>query len=346
MSAPVAGDASSVLEAAPPRFTAAEIAEIADRLYGVTGQAHDLGRERDQTYLVSDGAAGGILKVSNSAETAAVLDLETAAVLHIARADPYLPVARPLAVPGCDQSAGPAAYRTAVDGPDGSHFVRMFERMPGRASLVGRELSDDALVAFGAVVARVGRALRGFFHPAAGRRLLWDVQHAAALRPLVDEIPDAAGRALAVRALKRYAATVTPAWPRLRAQVVHGDLSLDNVLVDERGHVTGVVDFGDVTWSALVVDVAVALASVTRGRTGDDLFRSARLVLDGVAAVAPLEPEERALLPALVGARLATIVTISAWRVRRYPENAAYIQAWDADSWAQLELLDSLDGDE
>src|SRR5581483_4658765 len=40
----------------------------------------------------------------------------------------------------------------------------------------------------------------------------------------------------------------------------------------------------------------------------------------------------------LVATRLAAIVTISAWRVSRYPENAAYIQSWDADSWALLEL--------
>jgi 4-aminobutyrate aminotransferase-like enzyme/Ser/Thr protein kinase RdoA (MazF antagonist) len=346
MSAPVAAGVTSVLEAAPPRFTAAEIAAFAERLYGVRGEASDLGSERDQTFLVADGAGGGILKVSNSGETAPVLDLETAAVLHIARAGPDLPVARPLPVPGGDPAAGPAAYRTTVEGSEGPHFVRMFERMPGRASLVGSELSDDALVAFGAVVARVGRALRGFFHPAAGRALLWDVQHAASLRPLVDEIPDAGGRALAARALDRYEAAVAPAWPRLRAQVIHGDLSLDNVLVDERGRVTGVVDFGDVTWSALAVDVAVALASATRGRGGDDLFRAARLVLDGVDSVTPLEREERALMPALLGARLATIVTISAWRVRRYPDNAAYIQAWDADSWAQLELLEAVGADE
>ena len=44
------------------------------------------------------------------------------------------------------------------------------------------------------------------------------------------------------------------------------------------------------------------------------------------------------MLGDLVATRLAVIVAISAWRVRRYPENAAYIQAWDDDSWGLLEL--------
>jgi len=41
-----------------------------------------------------------------------------------------------------------------------------------------------------------------------------------------------------------------------------------------------------------------------------------------------------------IGARLAALVVISAWRVERYPENAEYIQSWDDESWALLERFD------
>ena len=84
----------SVLEAPPPRFTAEEIAAIAAELFGLRGQASDLGSERDQTFLIDDGAAGGVLKISNLGEDADVLDLEAKAIEHIARVDPDLPVAR------------------------------------------------------------------------------------------------------------------------------------------------------------------------------------------------------------------------------------------------------------
>jgi 4-aminobutyrate aminotransferase-like enzyme len=53
----------------------------------------------------------------------------------------------------------------------------------------------------------------------------------------------------------------------------------------------------------------------------------------------PFDELELEVLGDLVAARFAAIVTISAWRVERYPENAEYIQAWDADCWALLELL-------
>jgi Ser/Thr protein kinase RdoA (MazF antagonist) len=53
----------SVLEAPPPRFTAEEIAAIAAELFGLHGEATDLGSERDQTFLIDDGATGTGLKI-------------------------------------------------------------------------------------------------------------------------------------------------------------------------------------------------------------------------------------------------------------------------------------------
>jgi 4-aminobutyrate aminotransferase-like enzyme/aminoglycoside phosphotransferase (APT) family kinase protein len=319
---------SSVLDSTPPRFAAEEAAGIAAELFGVHGVASDLGSERDQTFLLDDGGAGGVLKISNSGEDAAVLDLEEAAIAHVAAVDPGLPVARPL------------APRAAFDG----HHVRLFERRQGRSG--GPDLSDSAVYAIAAAHARLCLALRSFFHPAAGRELLWDIHSAPQLRPLLEEIADPARRALVAGALDRFEERVAPEWGRLRAQVVHGDFNLDNLLLDERSRVGGILDFGDCCHTALAADLAVALASYLRGRPLDDVFRVARIALDGFASHLPLEPLELELLGDLVVARLAAIVSISAWRTRRFPENAAYIEAWDDDSWRLLELFDELAPDE
>ncbi|HET8751030.1 MAG TPA: aminotransferase class III-fold pyridoxal phosphate-dependent enzyme [Gaiellaceae bacterium] len=314
----------SVLNSTPPRFTAEEAAGIAATLFGVEGHASDLGSERDQTFLLDDGAAGGVLKISNSGEEAAALDLEEAAIAHVAAVDPQLPVARPL------------APRAAFDG----HHVRLFERRQGRKG--GPELDDAEVYAIAAVHGRLCLALRSFFHPAAGRELLWDVHATPRLRPLLEEIEEPERRALAERALDRFEERVLPLWTSLRAQVVHGDFNLDNLLLDEQGSVAGILDFGDCCHTALAADVAIAVASLLRGRPVEDAFRVARIALDGFASRLPLEPLELELLGDLVVARLAAIVSISAWRTRRFPENAAYIEAWDDDSWRLLELLDTL----
>ena len=315
---------TSVLESPPPRFTAAQAARIAAELFGIDGTASELGSERDQAFLLDDGGEGGVLKISNRSEDEIVVEMEEAAIAHIAAVDPALPVARPL------------RPRAAFDG----HPVRLFERMHGAAG--GPELDDSAVHEVAAVHARLCLALRSFFHPAAGRELLWDVRAAPRLRPLLDEIDDPSRRALVARTLDRFDQRVVPQWERLRAQVVHGDFNLDNLLLDERGRLTGILDFGDCCHTAVAADVAVAVASFQRGRRPEDAFRIARIALDGFGSHLPLEPLELELLGDLVAARLAAIVSISAWRSRRFPENAAYIEAWDNDSWGLLEVFDGL----
>ena len=314
---------SSVLEASPPRFTAEEAARIAAELYGLHGTASALGSERDQAFLLDDGGAGGVLKISNASEDVSVLDLEEAAIAHVTAVEPDLPVARML------------APRAVFHG----HAVRLFERRRGRKA--GPELDDGAVRKVAETHAGVCLALRSFFHPAAGRELLWNLRSAPLLRPLLDEIAEPDRRTLAARALDGYDERVLPQWTRLRAQVVHGDFNLDNLLLDDDG-VAGILDFGDCCHTALAADVAIALASFVRGRQPEDAFRVARITLDGFSSRLPLEPVELELLGDLVAARLVAIVVISAWRSRRFPDNADYIEAWDGDSWQLLALLDEL----
>jgi 4-aminobutyrate aminotransferase-like enzyme/Ser/Thr protein kinase RdoA (MazF antagonist) len=317
----------SVLETQPPRFTANEVAGIAADVFGVRGTARDLGSERDATFLIEDGGRDAVLKISNSGEDAGVLDLEHEAVAHALRVEPGLPIARPL------------AERATFDG----HYVRLFERLHGRT--VGPELDDRAVHAFAATHARLNLALRSFFHPAARRDLLWNLEQTARLRPLLDAIDDTRRRSVVERVVDTFEERVVPRWPHLRAQVVHGDFTLGNVLFGEDDRISGILDFGDCAYGAQAGDFAIAVASLLRGRARDDVFRVGRIALDGYASRLPFEPEELALLGQLVAARLAMVVTISAWRVRRYPENAEYIEAEDDDSWALLELFDEVGPD-
>jgi 4-aminobutyrate aminotransferase-like enzyme/Ser/Thr protein kinase RdoA (MazF antagonist) len=309
----------NVLETSPPRFSPEEVAAIAADLFDLRAEARDLGSERDQTFLVGD----RVLKISNTGEDPGVLDLEAEGLLHIERVDPELPIARQLG-----------------SGAREGHLVRLFERMPGESG--GPDLADDALFAFAATHARLTLALRGFFHPAAGRDLLWNPAQTPRLRPLAASIEDAGRRAIVERVLDRFDERVLPRWEFLPAQVVHGDFTTDNVLFDEGGRVTGITDFGDMSFSALAGDFAIDVVSLLRGRPADDVFRAARIAIDGYSSRIPLEDEELDLLGDLIAARLAALVTISAWRVERYPENAEYIQSWDDDSWALLEQFDGI----
>lgn len=335
-------DFDAVLAAAPPDFDETAVLDIAARTFALRATAaRDLGSERDQTFLLLDPADRplAVMKLSNAAEDPATLDMEAMAVIHASRVDGGLPLALPWRVPGSSDDASPEAYRATIADGDGSHHVRLYDILPGRGRIDPRGLSDAALIGWGETTARLGRALRGFFHPAAARTMLWDVQHASRTRGLVATVRAREHRALVERALDRYDAVVAPAWPSLRAQVVHGDFTSDNALTDEAGRITGIVDFGDMSHSALIVDIASALDSLLNGRLDDELFRAARLVIDGHQRVTPLEPLELRLLGEILATRGAVTIAISSWRSDRGLEDAAFAERYNDSVAATMETL-------
>ncbi|MGE0215132.1 aminotransferase class III-fold pyridoxal phosphate-dependent enzyme [Mycolicibacterium sp.] len=280
--------------------------------------------ERDQVVLLADEhGVHRIVKISHAATTFDEVDLEGRAALWIRRVDPDLPVAAPLPT-----VAGEPYARTP-------RLLRLYERMPGQSSRDAAALSSAAVTAFGATAARLGLALRGFFHPAAQRRVLWHVEARHQISAMTAAIADADGRDMVRTALDRFERNVAPHWPALRAQPLHTDLTLDNLLLDEAGRICGIVDLGDLTHTALVADVATALGSACSTRTGRDLWSRAALFLDGYTALCPLEPVERQVLADTLALRLAITVTLSANRT-----GADYLHSWDDDAWSMLaELL-------
>ena len=287
--------------------------------------------------LVGDDQRQLVVKLSHEAETATNIDLEESAARWAVTADPGLPLSTPLAVRGSQARHG--VVRHPATGA--AHFLRAYDRLPGQAGLVGTDLAPDTVVAYGAVTARTARALRGFFHPAAGRRLLWHVEERDRTRTLARHIDDPSTRRLVEAAFDDFEERVAPTWPALRAQVVHGDLTLDNLLVDD-GEVSGVLDLGDLAHSTLVSDIAAAFGSLSATFEGAALFRTLRLFLDGYRSVTPLEPAELAALGDTIAVRAAITLCISHWRAADHPENAAYIRGWDEISVSLLRQFEEL----
>jgi 4-aminobutyrate aminotransferase-like enzyme/Ser/Thr protein kinase RdoA (MazF antagonist) len=323
------------LASTPPAFDPGAVKRILRDRFGVESSSlTPLAGERDQNLRV-DTADGRLLlfKISNPADGLSIVEMQAAALRHIERVDPGLPVMRVL-----PDTVGESWAE--VRGPDGRNYpVRLFTFLPGRVT-ANTALTTGAIWSFGRTTARLGRALRGFFHPAADYEILWDISRVLGLRPLLDHLPDAARRAQVERVLGRFETRVAPALPGLRAQVIHGDMSLDNVLLDDDLRVSGIVDFGDMTHAPLVCDLAVSVADVLHGRA--DAIDAAEAMIGGYVSVTPLEDEEAALLADLVAARLATEVTVAAWHGRLYPDNAAYLTSSEPGARAFLDAIEAM----
>ena len=314
---------TGVLAAAPPRFGEAEAARIAREVFGFDGAVERAFQsERDQNFLLAgDAGLRRVLKISNGGEDPGVLDMEVDAALHARRIDPALPVARPL-----PSAADPTTYvGSAVDERDTMHMVRMYEFLPGRGSIDGMELDHRALWAYGETLARLGRALRGFFHPSADRVLLWSVEHCLLLRPMTEAIDDrraARARPRDLRSVReRTSRRGGPgSGPRSSTATSPWTTRSSTTLTASRASWTSAT----CRTRRCFADPVSALDSVlARCARGDDLFRAAAALLDGYGSVTPLEVEERALIGDTLAARLALTVTISAWRVRAVPRERA-----------------------
>jgi 4-aminobutyrate aminotransferase-like enzyme/Ser/Thr protein kinase RdoA (MazF antagonist) len=336
----------AVLTSPPPAYTTAQAGEIGAATFGIrSAAARNLGSERDQTFLLLDDAGGGlaVLKISNPAEDPATIDMEALVARHAVRADPSLAVAQPRRTADAAASSiaedDVTAFRAGWTSPSGTSWVRAYDVLPGRARLDPRTLSDEALLGWGETTARLGLALRTFIHPNMIRRLPWDVQHAARVRPMLDAVTDPELLRLVVAVLDRYDQVVVPIWPSLRSQALHGDLTADNVLADDAGRITGIIDFGDLSYTALVADLASVLDSLASGRTGEEMLRVARLVLDGYERVVPLEQRELAVMGELWAARSAVTVAIGSWRAARGLEEPDFAQRLDGVAGEMMEHL-------
>lgn len=313
--------------------------------YGLRGDLHALTGERDRNFLLeardvaNDGADQPVrymLKISHPAETPLVADFQTQALLHVAQADPGLPVQR--VIPARN---GQPSLRLTPPGTDATRVVRLFSYLPGEPLPKARRSAAQARALAG-LLARLDTALMDFRHPAGELELPWDIQRADRVRGLLGSIPDADRRALASRALMRFETNVKPRLAALRAQPIHNDFNIYNLLVDPADHdrIAGVLDFGDMVHAPLIDDLAVA-AAYQVDPEGDTLAALADFVA-AYHAVLPLEPIEFEVLFDLVQARLVMVVAIGGWRAARNPENAPYILRNNAVSWARLAACDAI----
>lgn len=293
-----------------PAVDAAMAARLLADCYELEGALTPLHGERDRNFRVDAASGRYVLKVHNPADGAAVIEMRTRAIAHVRAVDPSFPV--PAVVP---TSAG--GDMSTVTGPDGRvSRIQLLTFLDGR-HVTAAELDEPLLYTWGLSAARLGRALRAFFHRSAGYPIQWDVQRAGRLRDRLSLVHGDA-RILVSTALDRFDALVAPRFESLRAQVIHGDLGPGNVLFADDGSVSGVTDFGDTTHTALVCDLAVVLAEALQHRA--DALDLAEPVIAGYTSLTPLEDDEARLLVDMAAARAATEVVVTMWRRANHPE--------------------------
>ncbi|HTI78196.1 MAG TPA: aminotransferase, partial [Mycobacterium sp.] len=318
-----------------PQVSEAQAEEILATHYGLSARATSLGSQQDKNFMVvgADGEIVGVLKIANPAFNATELEAQDLAAERIAEAEPTLRIAVPLPNVGGQKC-------TAIDGlVDGTAYVRLLRFLPGGTLNESGYLSPTTIAGLGDVAGRVNRALADFRHPGLDRVLQWDLRYGnAVVAELISFVADPLHRARLEIAATEAWSRITPLADSLPRQAVHLDLTDANV-VRGTSHPDGVIDFGDLSDTWAVSDLAITASSVL-GHVGSEPVS----ILPAVRAFHAIRPltaaEVDAVWPLLV-LRAAVLIVSGAQQASLDPDNPYLSEQSDAE-WRMFEQATSV----
>jgi hydroxylysine kinase len=313
-------DAFMATMVAPSLAVSREDAEwLAHERYGLdVSTVAKLTGERDENFKLSCGDGREyVLKIASAAEPPLITDLPTAALLHVEEVDPGFPCPRVL------RSRDGLTQSRWEDASGSPRTVRVLTYLRGK-TLRSSVRSSEQRAGCGRLAARLGLALRSFTHAASERPLIWDLRHVGRAIALLEEMRGFPEKAAASTLMSGVDARIQAEFGQLRQQVIHNDMNDMNLLVDpdDEKVVAGVIDFGDLVHTALVADLAILAADQIAA--GGVLRDSIADVVMPYHDVAPLLPQELAMLNPLIAGRILTDVVIASWHRQRNPAGTHY----------------------
>jgi 4-aminobutyrate aminotransferase-like enzyme/Ser/Thr protein kinase RdoA (MazF antagonist) len=330
-----------------PSFTIKEAQDIAARWYGLDADAAPLPSERDQNFLLTEKKGRRfVLKIANPQEKRAVLELQNKAFLHLKNR---------MSVGTCPALISSSAgynIETVLDKQNKEYYVRLVTYIPGKVLADAKPHSSELLFHLGAFLADLNAALSDFSHPAAKRKLIWDLSQAL---PLIEkfkrQITQSSQRKLIEKLERRITAAFQEKTEGLSWGIIHNDGNDRNIIVSSPSlksssfgqmRITGLIDFGDMIYSYQLADLAVVCAYAMLNKQNP--LQAACSITAGYHSRIPLRENELAVLYDLIQLRLMMSVCISAHQKKLNPENQ-YLSISEKSIWALLEDMRDISPD-
>lgn len=304
-----------------------EVRRLFSATFGLDVEVTTLGSQQDQNFRVfSPGETEplGVLKLSNPVFSETEIEMQDEAAAVVAEHEPTLRIPKIVAGPRGRMSAW---WETS----QGSIHARVIENIAGTTLMGSGYLSPAVVARMGDLAARVSASLADFRHEASARVLQWDLRYAR--RVIESQLPlepDANVRTLVRDAIEGAFRALDPIAATLPMQAVHLDITDDNMLRLHPGTLPdAVIDFGDVTISWRVSEIAVTVSSI--------LHHDGATVASAIPAIRafherrPLDENEIEALWALVVLRGAVLVLSGRQQVRLDTQNDYASSALDRE---------------
>lgn len=320
----------SALDSGGGAFPEQQVAAELRTLYHLTGQLNRIPTEKDDTFRLATAGGQFLVKIAPASESAQIVNLQSAVMQHLEDCAAPIPAQRLVrGVHGQIES-------TVVDSGGKVRILRVLNYLEG-SLLATTKPTPAQFAGVGAMLARLDGALSDFRHPDDSRLLIWDLKNFAHMRPLLDWVTDRDDVTMATWVFDQFDAHVAPRMANLETQMIHGDFSPFNVVVDPAAEefVTGIIDFGDVVRSPTVFELSVAVAN----QIGADERRpwaSALDIVRGYRAVRPVADSDAALLAITGPARLLLRALVYGWRAATHAHTRDYGLSHSALDWTRL----------
>ena len=320
----------TVISTQPPQFINIEVQKIVQNIYGINASISTLDSERDQNFhLKGDDGKEYVLKISNPQENIELIELQSAAIKHIHFFNQSLNV--PVSIKSID-----GKIINHVDG----NIVRVQSFLEGQFIKDVVNPSPQLLKIFGEFLGKLDIAFKEFDYPILKRDWVWDIRNIAFLKKHLSYLEDQADQAIVTHFISNYELNINPIEKHLRRQYIHNDGNDHNVLLNNKGHISGIIDFGDMAHTFLACELAVAIFYLIL--EDENPREKIKAVVDGYQIILPLLVEEIDSLIYLICMRACLTVVTANYRKKLFPDNK-YISVTEPQSWNFLRNLADMD---
>jgi len=317
----------NIIKYNPPNISVDEALFFLNRDYGIDGKISLLSSYADQNFLVeSTDRKKFIFKISNPADDFDFLIGQNKA-LHLFKKHGI----------NCPKIYSDLSNNDIGQIKSSEKHVfncRLLSYLEGNFYGEVKNIPDSFFADFGMNCGKISQALKNFHDPSLHRYLKWDLKHALDFLPLVNEIENIQKQRIVKHFLLRFEDEVIPILPSLRHSSLYNDANDFNVLMDETHQkFGGIIDMGDMTYSATIFESAVALSYVMMRRKNP--VKTACTFLANYHRTFPLLEKEIDILFTLIATRLSVSVINSAKEQKLNPGNE-YISISQKPAWDLL----------
>ena len=302
--------------------------------YGLDGELTRLGGDLDENYLFEGDFGKHIFKLMHHSFDRPLVEMQAAALAHIQTKN--VSFETPQVIPAL---SGELLTYYVAEGRKRTAWL--ISHLSGTLMAKARPWKPSLTASLGGTLAKLDKALADFNHASLRRPFHWDILQAGWVKEKLHLHQNPKRRAIVAAICAQYDTLLSQldTCPKIPT---HHDANDMNLFVKERlgkDEISGIIDFGDMVYSARIGEVAIAAAYTAMD--SDDPLANAAALLRGYHRESRLTEAEIALFFPLLRMRLAVTVTNSAERVLTEPDDP-YLMLHNAPGWRLLERFHSI----